>query len=378
VDRREFGPSGSVIDADGHVWEPEAAWEAHLDPVFLDRRPRIVLDERGTSRYLVEDRLIPAGTGRAAWAPEGFREASLHRPGGVDPVARLQDMDTDGIDVAVLYGTLALGLWSIRDLDLQVACCRAFNDWLAEYCAADPVRLRAAVALPLGSIDAAVDEAERAVTDLGAVVLTIPGSVLGRNLDDPTLFPLYETAERLDVPLGVHAGGTGLAIDRFVDQYALAHACAFPMDIMLGTTALLGGGVLERYPHLRVALLEAGCGWFPAFLERLDEHFEKRPGEMANLTRPPSSFVTEGRVVISCEPEEHGIRYAAERLGAGAVIYASDYPHWDAEFPGSVAMIRDREDLDVLTRRAILGDNAQRLLGARVEPAAVPVEGGPR
>lgn len=362
----------SVVDADGHVWEPEEAWEHHLDPAFLDRRPRIVLDERQTSRYLVEDRLMPVGTGRAAWAPEGFREASLHRPGGVDAEARLVDMDTDGIDVAVLYGTLALGLWSIRDLDLQVACCRAFNDWLASYCAVSPARLRAAVALPLGLIDAATAEAERAVSELGAVTLTVPGSVLGRNLDDPALFPLYETAERLDVPLGVHAGGTGLAIDRFVDQYALAHACAFPMDIMLGVTALLGGGVLERFSHLRVALLEAGCGWFPSFLERLDEHYEKRPREMPHLTRPPSSFVEEGRVVISCEPEEHGIAYAAERLGPGAVVYASDYPHWDAEFPGSVAAIRDREDLDLATRRAILGDNARRLLGPRFDQ--VPVE----
>ncbi len=365
-----------VIDADGHVWEPDELWEEHLDPAFLDRRPRIVLDDRGTTRYQVEDRLMPAGTGRGAWAPEGFREASLHRPGGVDPKARLVDMDEDGIDVAVLYGTVALGLWSIRDVDLQVACCRAFNDWLAAYCATDPRRLRAAAALPLASIDAAVEEAERAVTDLGAVVLTLHGAVLGRNLDDPSLVPLFEAAERLDAAVGVHAGGTGLGVDRFVDQYALAHACAFPMDIMLGATALLGGGVLERFPRLRVALLEAGCGWFPSFVERLDEHFEKRPGEMPGLSRPPSSFVTDGQVVVSCEPEEHGIAYAVERLGAGAVVYASDYPHWDAEFPGSVAAIRDRDDLDRGARRAILGGNARRVFGDRLAGTAHAAEGG--
>jgi hypothetical protein len=367
-------PDDEVIDVDGHVWEPDEVWTEHLDPAFLDRRPRIVEDDRHTTRYLIEDRLMPVGTGRGAWAPEGFREASLHRPGGVDPTARLKDMDTDGIDVAVLYGTLALGLWSIRDLALQVACCRAFNDWLAEYCRADPFRLRPAAALPLASIDAAVREAQRAVTELGAVVLTVHGAIVGRNLDDPTLFPLYEAAEGLDVALGVHAGGTGLGVDRFVDQYAMAHACVFPMDIMLGTTALLGGGVLERFGRLRVALLEAGCGWFPSFLERLDEHFEKRPTEMPGLTRPPSEFVADGRVVISCEPEEHGIAYAAERLGPGAVVYASDYPHWDAEFPGSVAAIRDRDDLEPATRRAILGGNARRLLRPRLT-APVDVRG---
>ncbi len=366
-----------VIDVDGHVWEPDDAWEQHLDAAFLDRRPRIVRDDRGTTRYLLEDRLMPVGTGRGAWAPEGFREASLHRPGGVDPQARLVDMDTDGIDVAVLYGTLALGLWSIRDLELQVACCRAFNDWLAGYCAADPSRLRAAAALPLASIDDAVAEAERAVTELGAVTLTVHGAITGRNLDDPSLFPLYEAAERLDVPLGVHAGGTGLAVDRFVDQYALVHACAFPMDVMLGVTTLLGGGVLERFPRLRVALLEAGCGWFPSFLERLDEHYEKRGAEMP-VHRRPSEFVAEGRVVISCEPEEHGIAYAVDRLGPGVVVYASDYPHWDAEFPGSVAEVRDREDLDPDARRAILAGNARRLLGPRFDRVAAPSRGGRR
>jgi len=367
-----------VIDVDGHVWERDEVWEEHLDPAFLDRRPRIVRDERGTTRYALDGRLMPTGTGRGAWAPEGFQEASLHRPGGVDPHARLVDMDTEGIDVAVLYGTLALGLWSVRDLDLQVACCRAFNDWLAAYCAADPGRLRPAAALPLASIDDAVAEANRAVLELGAVTLTLHGTIAGHNLDDPAVFPLFEAAERLDVAIGIHAGGTGLAVDRFVDQYALAHACAFPMDIMLGTTTLLAGGVLERFPRLRVALLEAGCGWFPSFLERLDEHYEKRPAEMPGVTQPPSEYVTEGRVVISCEPEEHGIAYAAERLGPGAVVYASDYPHWDAEFPGSVAAVRDRRDLDPATRQAILGGNARRLLGPRLAAHPLSAEGSRR
>ena len=366
----DAGGIATVIDVDGHVWEPDDAWAAHLDAVFLDRRPRIVLDDRGTTRYLVEDRLMPTGTGRGAWAPEGFQEASLHRPGGVDPVARLADMDTDGIDVAVLYGTLAMGLWSIADLDLGIAVCRAFNDWLAAYCATDPTRLRPTCALPLRSIPDAVAEAERAVTELGALTIPVPGSVVGRNLDDLELDPLWALAERLDTPIGVHAGGTGLAIDRFVDQYAMAHACAFPMDIMLGMTTMLCGGVLERHPRLRVAFLEAGCGFLPYFLERLDEHYEKRPGEMPLLTQPPSAYVADGRVVVSCEPEEHAIAYVAERLGDGVVAYASDYPHWDAEFPGSVAAIRDRADLADTTKRAVLGDNARRLLGDRL--ATVP------
>jgi len=91
---------------------------------------------------------------------------------------------------------------------------------------------------------------------------------------------------------------------------------------------------------------------------------------MPLLTQPPSAYVADGRVVVSCEPEEHAIAYVAERLGDGVVAYASDYPHWDAEFPGSVAAIRDRADLADTTKRAVLGDNARRLLGDRL--ATVP------
>jgi len=143
----------------------------------------------------------------------------------------------------------------------------------------------------------------------------------------------------------------------------MAHAAAFPMDIMLGLTAVLAGGVMERHPDLRVAFLEAGCGFVPSFLERLDEHYEKRAPEMPNICRPPSDYAADGRVVVTCEPEEHGIAYAVERLGAHVVAYASDYPHWDAEFPGSVAHISDRTDLTADAKTAILGTNAARLLG---------------
>jgi len=101
-----------VIDVDGHVFEPDELWEQYLDRRFHDRRPRLVLDERGTTRYLVEGRLTPAGTGVGAWVPEGMREASALREGAVDARARLEDMDADGIDVAVLYGAISLGFSS--------------------------------------------------------------------------------------------------------------------------------------------------------------------------------------------------------------------------------------------------------------------------
>jgi predicted TIM-barrel fold metal-dependent hydrolase len=349
-----------VIDADGHVFEPDWIWERFLDPRFVDRRPRLVRDERGTTRYQLEGLMIPPGTGRGAWAPEGIMEASLHREGGVDPKARLVDMDTEGIDTAVLFGTFGLALWIAPEPDFALALCRAYNDWMADYCSIDPTRLKAAVSLPLRSIDDCVAEGRRAVTELGCVALTLPVNILGKNPDDPEIFPIYELAQELDVPVTFHAGGGRFAEDRFTDSYATAHTVCFPMDILFGLTTLLCGGVLERFPTLRVALLEAGCGFLPYYLERLDEHYEKRGDEMP-IERAPSETFAEGRCLLSCEPEEKSLAWVSESVGSDKIVYASDYPHWDCEFPNSVRAISERHEIDEDVKRAILCDNSRRL-----------------
>ncbi len=349
-----------VIDADGHVFEPDWIWERYLDPHFLDRRPRLVRDARGTTRYELAGLTIPPGTGRGAWAPEGIQEASLHREGGVDPKARLVDMDTEGIDTAVLFGTFGLALWIAPERDLSTALCRAYNDWMADYCSTDASRLKATASLPLRSIEDSVTEGRRAVTELGCVALTLPVNILGKNPDDPAIFPLYELAQELDVPITFHAGGGRFAEDRFTDAYAMAHTVCFPMDILFGLTTVLCGGVLERFPKLRVAMLEAGCGFLPYYLERLDEHFEKRGAEMP-ITKPPSETFSEGRCVLSCEPEEKCLAFVAESVGADKIVYASDYPHWDCEFPNSVRAIATRDEITDDVKRAILYENSRRL-----------------
>jgi uncharacterized protein len=354
--------TATVIDVDGHVFEPDHLWERHLPAAFHDRRPRIVRDERGTTRYEIEGRQIPPGTGVGAWVPEGIVEASVHRDGATDPQARLADMDVEGIDVAILYGTASLGFWGIEDRALGQACCRAYNDWLAEYCAEAPDRLKGTPALPLASVDDTLDEARRAVTELGFVSLTVPCCIGIQNLDAAELDPLWHLAEELDVPVGVHAGGPRFAHRRFVDSYATLHALEFAFDIMFAAATLVCGGVLERFTRLRILLLEAGAAWGPYLFERLDEHYEKRSAEMPGIDRPPSTYLADGRVVISCEAERH-LGHALAGLGDQAVVFASDYPHWDAEFPNSVRAITDHADLDEAQKTAVLSTNAARVYG---------------
>jgi hypothetical protein len=96
--------------------------------------------------------------------------------------------------------------------------------------------------------------------------------------------------------------------------------------------------------------------------ERLDEHWEKRPDEMPLISKAPSAYLGDGRIVISCEGERH-LPHALSGLGVHSVVYASDYPHWDAEFPNTVRHIADRDDLDDTEKAAVLGENSARVYG---------------
>lgn len=350
-----------VIDLDGHVFEPDSLWARYLEPRYRPRRPRLRMDDRNTTRYEIDGQLIPPGTGRGAWAPEGIMEATTHRDGGIDPKARLADMDLEGIDEAVLYGAVSLGFYALSDPEYAAALCRAYHDWLADYCAANPARLKGAAMLPVQDMRLALAEARRCVEELGFVSLTVPCAVGLRNPADPENDPLYALAEELDVPIGFHAGGPRFAHDRFVDDYVQLHAIEFPFDIMFAVTNVICGGVLERFKRLRIAMLEAGAGWAPFLIHRLDEHYEKRPGEMPAITMPPSMYLADGRLVISCEAEPD-LAHTVGALGAHVVAYASDYPHWDCEFPDSVTHIVERDDLGNEEKRAILADNARRIL----------------
>ena len=192
--------------------------------------------------------------------------------------------------------------------------------------------------------------------------LTVPCAVGPRNLDDPENYPLYELASRLDVPLGVHAGGIKFTYDRFIDAYAQLHTLEFPYNNMFAATKLVCAGVLEQFPSLRVALLESGVGWVPYMFERYDEHWERRPKEFPNITKAPSEFLTGGQLFVSTEGED-GLPQVIEQSGSNWIVWASDYPHWDADFPGAVAKVADRDAIAPADRAAILDTNANRLFG---------------
>jgi uncharacterized protein len=363
-----------AVDADGHVREEHIDWAARLAPEYRDRAPKMHPDEHGLTNWIIDDLRFPspAYEGKGRWVSNDV-PIGANPKGMTDPLARLPDMDTEDIDIAVLYGTsIAFHCNSTDDWRYSLAIEQAWNDWAAEYCSADPARLKFAALVPVGEPGAAAEEAERAVRERGATGITVLPNYRGRALDSSYFDPLYAACERLGVPLCVH-GITGsrhwVQTIGAHENWLITHALAFPMGLIHGLASVVCGGVLERYPSLRVAFLEGGCGWLPFFMDRLDEHVEKLPSLAPALTKLPSEYIKGGRLFVSCEPEED-LAYPIERLGEDVLMYASDYAHWDCEFPNSVRKIGEREELTDTQKAKILRENALRCYGLRV-PATV-------
>lgn len=364
----------SVIDCDGHLVEPPDLWERYLEGSLKASAPRLVKDRQGGIRILLEGRLYPQAEGKGKGFP-GLPEAwytvdAKGRVTGQDiisPQSRLRAMDTDGIDVAVPFPTLGLYTVDARDPALNAAICRAYNDWLfAEYLAADRARLVGVAMITLRDPREAARELRRAVTELGFKGAFVrPNPVNGRTLDDPAYDALYAEAQDLGVPLMFHEGTDGqlptAGLDRH-DNFFMTHMISHPFEQMLAALAIIAGGVLERFPRLKVAFLESGCSWLPFWLHRMDEHYEKRAHEVPWLRMKPSEYFRR-QCMISCDPDEAIIPAVVDYIGEDYVCWASDWPHWDAIFPGAVEELRKHmSGLSAVAQQKILGDNARRFL----------------
>jgi predicted TIM-barrel fold metal-dependent hydrolase len=336
-----------AIDADGHVSDSTAVLRKYL-PEEYQHRP--LMDSESWDRRL-------GGT--------------LGKDND-DPRVQLADMDAEGIDVQVIYPTFLLNLSELKETHLAVALARAYNDWLADFCATDRRRLKGVAMVPLQDVDAAIAEARRAVTELGHVGIFMPTNVRDLDIGKAQFWPFYEEVERLGVPLGIH-GGT-LAAKRMhgrFDTFIAVHTIAFPFECMAALVGLVYAGVPERFPRLRIAALEASCGWVPFLMDRMDEEFEKRGAREAPLLKAkPSEYMLNGQFYYAFELEESTLPYVIERIGADKMLWASDYPHWDSEWPHSLRTFLDRDDVSEADKRTILGENPRRFYALKDAVAA--------
>jgi uncharacterized protein len=307
-----------IFDADAHVVEPAGLFGPTLGIAAIDMAPNTPM--------------IPCGS--------ADRVADLIEH-GFDAPAYLRAMDAQGIDAAVLYPSMGLFVPFQPDLDgaASARACRIYNEWISAYCGTDPARLFAVGVAPLGDPRRAASETVHAA-GLGLVgMLARPNHLYGRNLGDRAYDPFYAALEEHRLVLAVHEGlgvrGPTIGSDRF-PGFTLRHLCSHPMEQMAALASLLVDGALERHPALRVAFLESGTAWLPYWLVRLDQHREwMRDTECAQLSLTPSEYFAR-QCVICSDPEDRLVGWAAARIGAERVLWASDFPHPDAAFPDAV------------------------------------------
>lgn len=365
-----------TIDADGHVIEPAELWQREL-PAALRARGFAVrwnADTRQEEVHLDGRLLLPFGIVGVGMAGRpfdaigtGVRYGEL-MPGGFDPHQRLRDMDAEGIDVAVLYPSIGLFLAAIEDPQLAAASCRVYNDWLADYCRAAPQRLIGVAAVPMQDVDAAARELRRACDTLGMRGAFLrPNPCNGRVLHDPYFDPFWRTAAELGVPIGLHPSGAGDLPGALqglrLDAPIMGHPSIFFIDAFIGFSHLVCGGVLERHPTLTVVVLEAGGGWLGHWFDRFD-HFAQVYGWMAPELRLKPSEYFRRQCYVSFDPDETTLPLLAPLIGEERIVWASDYPHLDATFPGVVRELD--EHLLTLPHSAqdrIRGANAAALYG---------------
>jgi len=385
-----------IVDIDAHISEPLEMFERYLEKPYVLRRPRIVEDTLGLTRILLEGRLYPEPRLRQVPSPHvtgpdrdavistqehdrargivGCRGqiGGLHA-GAADAHARLLDMDREGIDTQLVLGNLGLAISALPDKDFAVAMSRACNDFYSDFCAANPARLKCMATLPLQDIPASLAEMKRATQELGHAGIVLPTNVNGKNLDDLYFYPLYAMARQLDVPIAVHWGNStylrGAGTERF-DTHVMTHLVGHPFEQMIALACVVCGGVLELFPGLRFAFLEAGCGWLPYWLQRMQEHYERRAAELPLMKREPREYVIGGGCYFGTEPDEASLPAVLEEIGDDFLLYGSDYPHTDSKFPYSVKYVRERSDLPEVSKAKILGRNAVSYL--RLEREEVP------
>jgi len=363
-----------IIDADGHVMEPFELWRERLPEPYRDRAWTRTRDEAGKevvtffgrpTRFEWSMGSLCTPGGLSAGGRLDIDLDSEVDPGAHDPARRIALMDEQGIAVSVLFPTMTLGLDDLPDQGFANASATAYNDWIAEFCARDRLRLRWAAVLPLGDLDWATVELERVMAAGATTVMLSPiPTPAGRSLGSPELDVVWARLAESGLPAVVHASNPASPSLGLVRHWAnrAQWQMGVPFQLQLAVMHLIDGGVLERFHRLRVGFFEGDVGWLAHWLGRLDETYAK----MALVANVPARAAVQqfrDQCTISGEPADLGLGLTVATVGPDRVLWASDWPHQDGAWPDPVEILRDRTDLTDADKRAIFVEGAARFYG---------------
>jgi predicted TIM-barrel fold metal-dependent hydrolase len=372
-----------AVDADGHVLEPANLWERYIDPEFRAGAVRIIKDTAGEDRLEVGGRpsKFMHGMRLASLAAMGSRRedrignkfqggyASVAPFGAMDPAERLTRIDREGLAAAFLYPTLSLVYETeCSDAALAQACTRAYNRWIVDFCADSGGRLIPIAHLSLGDPAAAARELERAVRDGCRGGWVAQFAMTRKPHGHPDHDMLFAKAQELDVPLGIHPTlePVWALPGRYDFEYLRGHRYFLNVTaadaIRHAFTSFFEYAVFDKFPRLKLVLLEAGAGWIRYWLDRMDAVYESLLGRKLDLREKPSFYFAR-QCWISADPDEHALPAMVELCGADKFFWASDFPHPDhvGNYIHEVEELAGK--LPEPARRGVMGDNVMRVYG---------------
>lgn len=366
-----------IIDADSHIEECEATW-SHLEPKYRDRRPIHLKLEgnpglpRNDSYWLIDGRIharpgMPGSTqsGSPVSSTLARSKPFTAESQTLDDVAqRLADLDKFDIDIQVLFPTAVLTHLS-PDPDFEAALMRSYNTWLAERCARAPQRLKWAGLIPFRSVPDAVAEVRR-VKELGAVAAFSLGTAGEKLLHHESLDPIYAALVEHDLPLCVHVGWSHPGLMESCNDVYESFMISFTLPVLMGFFSMTGGGVLDRFPGLRVALLEAGGDWLPYVVDRMHRYYEVTKYNWRPVPRRHArEYLAGGNIFLAVEGDDRLLTTVTEIMGEDQLVVSADIPHPESR-ENCMAEIRARTDIPDTVKAKILTDNPARLFGIDV------------
>ncbi len=365
-------PSRPVVyDTDAHICEPPMIWEEYCDPAYRDLILRAGPGPTNNDCMWVNGECRDTRLSQAC-IPGAYGDNTKTwediTPGSWDPAERLKVNDAEGLDIALLFPTLMLLAGDIERADVAAANARAYNRWITDFVAHDKDRFYAVGVLPLQSIEASIEEVAF-IAEQGLTGVTFrPERYNGLELFSPEMDRLWSAIEDHDLTVGIH-GSFGSKMESFAStRYKnpfYVHMVCHPFEAMASVMEIVASGILDDHPRLRVGFIEAGIGWLPYWLERLDEHKQHMGGLMPRLKRKPTEVFSEQCFITMTADEIEPFQQLTDMGLAHTILWGSDYPHYDCTYPGSLAKLDAAFAPTGMTdlRDNVLHANAKRYMG---------------
>jgi len=364
-----------VIDCDSHVMEPPDLWENYLEPKFLDRAIRIVRDPADDLEVLMVDNQpllkgVLAGLGGANLPRQELFVPGLKLyidgcpPASYLPAERVKMLDEWGVNAGVLFPTVGI-LWDVADSELAAAYARAYNNWINGFAIAARDRVIPIAHIALQDVESALAELKRCIK-LGFKGIFLPPENIGnRRFSHPDFDPIWHECEDAGIPVCLHVivrfnRAPGI-IGQFYQPGEFRTVFGFALggfaQVVPAAMTMVADGLFDRFPRLKVLCVEAGCGWVPYIMDRMDQKYGLLGWTYPTELKPSDYF--RRNIWVVAEPEERTIGSVMDLLGEEHVLWGSDFPHVDSNLDAPHLIRGSVKELSRSRQRKLLGENAR-------------------